>query len=275
MIEKEGERLKIQQKELQGNGSATAYLQTGMLSPEMPERSLPAIIICPGGAYFGLSEREAEPVAKEFFCAGYHVVILKYSVGEEAKNFRPLCQLAETIAWLRKNAAEWNIQEDKIAVCGFSAGGHLAASLGTLYNDQEFLHAYGKSEDIRPNAMILGYPVITADEFAHEWSLKTVSGAEPGEEKYCYFGLEGHVHEQTPPAFIVHTAEDQSVPVENSLSFAKALSKKKIPFELHILPKGAHGMSVCSMETDSYDPYNGRWVSWCLCWLNELFKFEK
>lgn len=275
MIEKEGERLKIQQKELLGNGSATAYLQTGMLSPEMLERSSPAIIICPGGAYLGLSEREAEPVAKEFFCAGYHVVLLKYSVGEEAKNFKPLCQLAETIVWLRSHAAEWNIREDQIAVCGFSAGGHLAASAGTLYQEEKFLHAYGKTEHIRPDAMILGYPVITANEFAHEWSLKTVSGSKPGTEKYCYFGLEQHVHEKTPPAFIVHTAEDQSVPVENSLCFAKALSEKKIPFEMHILPRGAHGMSVCTEETGSNDPYNGRWVSWCICWLNELFQFNK
>lgn len=256
-------------------GSVTAYFQTTMLSPEMEERNLPVIIICPGGAYLNHSDREAEPVAKEFYGAGYHVVVLYYSVGEDAKNFRPLCQLAETVAWLRKNAKIWHIDVEKIAVCGFSAGGHLAASLATLYQDAEFLKTWCGAENIRPNALILGYPVINAKEFSHEYSLRTVSDGEPGSKEYEWFGLEQHVHKDMPPVFIVHTAEDQSVPVENSLLFANALSDKKVPFEMHIMPQGAHGMSVCSKETGNYDPYNARWVTWCLAWLSRIFEFEK
>ncbi len=178
-----------------------------------------------------VSDCEGEPVAKEYFSAGYHVFVLTYSVGERAKNFEPLCQLAATMAHVRKHADEWRIAKDKIAVCGFSAGGHLAGSLGTLYNEEKFLKVWNRNEDIRPNAMVLSYPVITAN--------------------------------------------DACVPVENSLSMAKALSTEKVPFELHIMPEGPHGMSTCTKEVGSDDAYVGRWVEWSVAWLAKVFGFEK
>lgn len=234
----------------------------------------PAMIICPGGGYNMVSQREAEPVAKYYFAAGYNTFILWYSVKEMAKDFLPLRQLASTIAHVRKYAEEWHTVKDKIAVSGFSAGGHLACSLGTLFNEERFLKAFGRDDDICPNAMVLSYPVITADEFAHTGSISNVSGCEIGTEDYKWFGLDNHVDEQTPPTFLWHTAEDSCVPVENSLKMAAALSAAKVPFELHVFPEGYHGMSVCNKEVNSSKEYNRRWIEWSIKWLNKLFEFE-
>lgn len=245
---------------------------------EFDQRLRPAVVICPGGAYRMVSKREAEPAALPFFAAGYDVFVLEYSVLDKAKNFEPLCQLAATFAHIRKHADEWMIDKDKIAVCGFSAGGHLAASLGILYNEEAFLKVFGRDEYIRPNAMILGYPVITSDKYAHVESIENVSGAKAGSKEYEWFGLDKHVDSNTPPAFVWHTAEDQTVPVENSLKLSMAFSAAKVPFELHILPHGMHGLSVCTKEVEKAgresSPGNRRWVKWCITWLNELFDFQ-
>ena len=221
-----------------------ACLHTGQR--DVKQRMHPAIIICPGGAYEGVSEREAEPVAKLYLAAGYNTFILEYATKEKAKN----------------------------AVAGFSAGGHLAASLGTLFNKKEFLDIFGREDNIRPDAMILGYPVITSDQYTHVGSLEKVSGAKEGSKEFAWFGLDKHVDTQTPPTFLVHTSEDEIVPVENSLKMACALSAVKIPFELHILPKGTHGMSVCNEEVENMCEYNGRWVDWSIQWLHSVFHFE-
>lgn len=241
------------------------------------KRLRPAIVICPGGAYQSISESEAEPVATEYYAAGYHTFMLNYSVMENAKDFQPLCQLASTVAHIRKMNEEWFVDDKKIAVCGFSAGGHLAASLGILHNKESFLNAFARTADIRPNAMILGYPVITSDEYAHVPSVENVSGGKAGSEIYTWFGLDKHVDGHTPPAFMWHTAEDKAVPVENSLKLSAALSAAKIPFELHVFPKGPHGMSVCTKEVSELTEicaYNRRWVGWSIQWLNHLFNFK-
>ena len=255
--------------------TVTAYLQTSGQSEEMKERKIPALVICPGGGYIGVSVREGEPVAKEYFAAGYHVFIVNYSVKENAVNFLPLCQLAATVAHIRKHAEEWSIDGSKIAVCGFSAGGHLAASLGTLFNEDKFQKVWNRVENIRPDALILGYPVILSNEYAQKGSIERVSGSKEGTEEYAWFGLDKHVDEMTPPTFLWHTAADFVVPVENSLSFALALSSAKVPYEMHVLPEGRHGMSVCTKEVGTPDTYNGRWLEWSIRWLNKLFAFEK
>lgn len=252
----------------------TAWLHGNDWDREVIKRVRPAMIICPGGGYGRICDKEAEPVAERYFTAGYNTFILSYSVGEDAKDFKPLCQLASTIAHVRKHAEEWEILRDKIAVSGFSAGGHLACSLGTLFNEERFLNVFGRDEDIRPNAMVLGYPVITADESAHKGSIENVSGAFVGSEDYKWFGLNNHVDKDTPPAFLWHTAEDTCVPVENSLKMAAALSAVKVPFELHILPNGPHGMSVCTEDVEAKSEYNGRWVEWSIMWLNEIFQWK-
>lgn len=254
--------------------SVKAWIHDQKGSKSVKQRVHPAVIICPGGGYTHVSDREAEPVAKKYFVAGYNTYILTYSVGDDAKCFKPLSQLAATMANVRKNADSWFTEKNKIAVCGFSAGGHLAASLGTLFNEEKFWAVFGRDEEIRPDAMILGYPVITADKFAHKGSIECVSGAKMGDEEYAWFGLDQHVDEQTPPTFLWHTAEDKSVPVENSLKMCMALSAAKVPFEYHVLPKGGHGMSVCTEEVGKADAYNARWVEWSIVWLNKLFQFQ-
>lgn len=239
---------------------------------EDEQAKYPAVLICPGGGYEHVSPRESEPVARVFFDAGYNTFILTYSILAEAAQFRPLCQLASAIADIRKNSIPWNTIPDKIAVCGFSAGGHLAASLGVLYHEPEFLKAFSREENIRPDAMILCYPVILADEFAHVGSISRVSGCEEGTPGYQWFGLAQHVDAATPPTFLWHTAEDGCVPVENSLKMAGALSAAKVPFELHVFPKGGHGMSVCTEEVGTPSDYNARWTGWCVRWLKELWQ---
>jgi acetyl esterase/lipase len=235
----------------------------------------PAVVVCPGGGYKAISSRESAPVAEPFFAAGYNVFILNYSVREQAKDFRPLCQLAATVAHIRANSKEFLTLPDKIAVMGFSAGGHLAASLGTLFNNVRFLDVFGRCGHIRPDALVLGYPVITADDvYSQVTSIENVSGAKKGLDKYRWFDLTNHVDEETPPTFLWHTAADELVPVENTLLFSLALSRFHVPYECHILPEGPHGMSVCTNEIRSYHPYNARWVDWSIRWLNQQFNNE-
>ncbi len=240
------------------------------------QRLRPGVVFCPGGGYAGISAREGEPAAKKFFAAGYNTFILEYSVGEQASGMRPLRQLAATMAHIRKNAQAWSVDPEKLAVCGFSAGGHLAASLGVLHNDEKFLARCSDLGHVRPDAMILGYPVITADEFTHKFTIQRVSGNAPeGSEEYTYFGLDKHVDGQTPPAFLWHTAEDQVVPVRNSLQMTQALVNAGVQVELHVLPKGGHGMATCTYDTCSYSSHNARWADWSILWLNSVFGFEE
>ena len=249
----------------------TAWLHT---DAEGNKEKRPCIVICPGGAYGGVSDREGTPVAQAYFDAGYQAFVLQYSVLEKAKDFIPLIQLACTVAHIRKYADDWGIAADQVAVSGFSAGGHLAGSLATMFNESKFLERYPGDAHIRPDAVVLSYPVILADEFAHENSIRRVSGAEPGEAAYQWFGLNARVDAQTPPMFLWHTAQDKTVPVENSLKMAAALSAAKVPFELHVFPEGPHGMSICTEAVGSKSDYNARWVEWSIRWLNKIFKIE-
>lgn len=260
----------------QENCSVKAWIHFQNGSMKIKQRNYPAVIICPGGAYEAVSDSEAEPVALKFYAAGYNTFILTYSVKERARSFTPLSQLASAVAQIRKNSEEWYTMPNQIAVCGFSAGGHLAASLGVLHNKPEFLKVFPCTDNIRPDAMILCYPVITADESGHVVTLENVSGAKRETKKYKWFGLEQHVNAETSPAFIWHTAEDSIVPVENSLKLSLALANEKIPFELHIFPHGPHGMSVCTKEVENtmipiVSDYP--WVELCVKWMNRLFDF--
>ncbi len=252
----------------------TACLQTELEG--CLQRMHPGIVICPGGGYAGISQREGEPAAKKYFAAGYNTFLLEYSVGEDASGMRPLRQLAATIAHIRNNSVHWAVDPNRLAVCGFSAGGHLAASLGVLHNDERFLGLCGDLGYVRPDAMVLGYPVITADDFTHKPTIQRVSGNAPeGSEEYSYFGLDKHVDDQTPPAFLWHTAEDRVVPVHNSLKMAQAMADAGVPVELHVLPNGGHGMATCTQETCSMSAYNSRWMDWSIIWLNSVFEFEE
>ncbi len=265
-------------------GTVRAYLHEPLIEmkefvnnfPNGYREKYPSVIVCPGGAYFFTSQREADPVAFEYLAEGYNVFILDYSVGELAKDFLPLKELSNLIMTIRDNSDEWCCDPDKIAVCGFSAGGHLAASAAILWNNDKFKAVFdtqnGKN---KPNAAILGYPVITADEFAHEDSIKNVSGAERGTNKYNFFSLDKRVDKDCAPIFVWHTVSDGLVPVENTIKLISALQKNKISFECHIFPTGDHGMSVCTTEVSSPNEHNNQWVKLSKNWLNKTFDYKK
>ncbi|WP_026881176.1 alpha/beta hydrolase [Clostridium akagii] len=230
-----------------------------------------AVLICPGGGYNFTSPREAEPIALQFNAASYDAFVLNYSVNPNLHP-KPILDLSKAMNIIRENADKWNIDNNKIAVCGFSAGGHLAASLGVHW-DKSYLNGTPKMN--KPNALILGYPVITSGDYAHRGSFNCLLGKNPGESVLLDMSLEKHVSSITPPTFLWHTSNDGSVPVENTLLFANALSENKIPFELHIYPDGPHGLSLANEETEENGmgvfPHVATWMQLCIQWLNLLF----
>ncbi|GHV10873.1 acetylesterase [Clostridia bacterium] len=251
-------------------------------SREMSDTPRPAVIVFPGGGYEFTSDREAEPVAKQFFAAGMQSIVVRYSVSKEAKGLIPATDAALAVKYVRSHAAEWGINPKRIYVCGFSAGGHLAASIGTLYrlpvlqkNTADILGEAITAEDIRPDGMILGYPVISAGVHAHRGSIARLSErADYSEEDINMWSLERQVTSDTPPAFIWHTADDNGVPVENALLFAGALSAAGVPFELHVYPHGPHGLSLATSEV-SWDangirPNVAEWVKLAIAWVWSL-----
>ncbi|MBP5291566.1 MAG: alpha/beta hydrolase [Lachnospiraceae bacterium] len=228
----------------------------------------PAIIICAGGAYRWLSPREKDPVALYFFSMGYQAFLVDYSVGERAGRLRPLKELAEAVAIVRDKAEGWHIEKDHIAVLGFSAGGHLAASLGTLWHRAEL----GLSKDCRPDALILCYPVISTGEYAHQESVEHVTGKDPALVELL--SLENQVTENLPPCFIWHCVGDESVPVENTILFTSAMQRAGTDYECHLFAGGAHGISMCTQEVEALYPAAAAWKELCKTWLNSKFQFK-
>ena len=233
-------------------------------------RVRPVVVICPGGGYGSTSDREAEPIAMKFLGAGIHAVILRYSVAPVSYPVS-LKQVAWTVAWLREHAEECHIDPNKIIVQGFSAGGHLAASYGVFWKKKTFLaeELQVDSEALRPNGLILSYPVITSGPKAHSESIKNLLG-EQYDELADEMSLENQVSEDTPQAFMWHTAPDRIVPVENSLLFFQALHEKNIPIELHIYPVGGHGLSLATAETGSVQKECQSWVPLAIDWALRL-----
>lgn len=206
-------------------------------------RKRPAVVVLPGGSYAYTSEREATPIATEFLTCGAASFLLHYSVAPD-RFPTSVCQVYAAIKQIRENAEEWNIDPDKIYVAGFSAGGHLAASSGVLWNTEIIRKCGFVGEDHKPNGMILSYPVISSGEKAHRGSFNNLLGEDADPEMVKYLSLENRVTSDAPRAFIWHTYEDDCVPVENSLLFASALVKNGVSVELHIYPHGGHGLSL-------------------------------
>ena len=220
-----------------------------------------SIIICPGGAYRWLSPRESEPVSRAFEAMGYETNILRYRVwdGSGPLGLEPVKQLSARVAEVRSTAGD-----APVFVCGFSAGGHLAATLGVHWK------TLGLE---RPDGLILGYPVITTDpRLCNAESVQSIAG----EVDLDFFSLEKHVSPDTPPAFLWHTAADKSVPVENSLMFATALKQAGVPFELHVYPFGEHGLSLATAEVQQPgkgcvpDAHVAGWINACHEWIEQI-----
>lgn len=255
----------------------TIYIQDYSADMHIQER--PLILICPGGGYEHLSVREAESVALRFMAMGLHAAVLRYSVAP-AKYPVQIGELAFAMKYIRSHAKEWHVTDSKIFVQGSSAGGHVAASLGVFWKDEMLWKSVGAEspEEIRPNGMILSYPVITSGEFSHRGSFEKLLGetcAAKQEALLEKLSLEKQVTPDTPPTFIWHTFTDATVPVENSLLFVSALKKYGIPTEFHMYVKGEHGLALATEQTASTGGRHmqqecASWVDLAHTWLDSF-----
>lgn len=267
------------------------------------DKKRPTVIICPGGAFLVTTDREAEPVAMRFVAQGYNAIVLRYNTyfgkkvtdrknppkcNDKSAYPQPLFDIAKTMLIVRENAENWLVDNDKIVLCGFSAGGNVVANMGVHWDDELLKEKFNvDSELFKPNAIILGYTV--ADHMAMK---KGVSANNEGDKKFAElankaaFGKEfpseeelmeaspvNYVTEKVPPTFIWHTADDESVYVANSLGFASTLSKYKVPYELHIFETGVHGLSLCDETTaaneNHINPECQQWISLAMNWLRK------
>ena len=261
---------------LPGGAQLIGYLRDRTV--EMPAfNTRPAILILPGGGYAWCSKREADPVAMQFLQAGYNVFTLYYTCRSDetvpALRWQPLIDAAGAILHIRRNAEQFGTDPAKIAICGFSAGGHLAASTAILWDAEPVQTAPGiHGTEARPDAVVLGYPVITAGEYRHDGSIVNLCGDDA--DLRTTMSLENQVRDGLPPFFVWHTVEDPSVPVQNSLMLAGALTAHKVPLELHLFAHDGHGTSTCTREVNTPNKHNSAWVALCTDWLAETFDFH-
>lgn len=239
-----------------------------------PKRA--AILVCPGGGYVHLSPREAQCIALNYNAAGYHAFVLKYSVAPN-KHPQSIYDVTRAMCIIRDNAEKWGIDENKIFVIGFSAGGHLAGSLGVHWDKDFLMNVPGMEKGKnKPNGLILCYPVITGGDKAHRGSFNSLLGEDASDEMVDFMSLEKQVSDKTPPTFIFHNVDDTVVPVENTMMFVSALKENNIEFEMHIYPRGGHGVSLATLEVLSEDFREIRehlqsWFKLSLEWLNIVF----
>jgi acetyl esterase/lipase/lysophospholipase L1-like esterase len=235
------------------------------LTPYLPKEKATgaAVIVCPGGGYSHLADHEGRPVAEWLSSIGISAFVLKYRHGPRYHHPAPLQDAAQAIRMVRTRAAEWQIDPKRIGILGFSAGGHLASTIGTHF-DVGQPNSADPIEKVssRPDLMILIYPVITMGPFAHGGSRTQLLGENPSAEMVRLLSNEQQVTKQTPPTFLVHTANDSAVPIENSLQFVEALRKMGVPFELHIYERGPHGFGL-----GRNNPVLATWPARCADWL--------
>ncbi|MFC2109864.1 alpha/beta hydrolase [Bacteroidota bacterium] len=210
------------------------------------------------GGYYGVAyEWEGTDWAKWFNSFGIAAFVLKYrmpNAGSVKVSYEaPLQDAQRAIRMIRKNSATYKIDPNKIGIMGFSAGGHLASTLGTQFDkSNNFSESLVDTISARPSFMVLAYPVVTMKkEFTHKGSRKSLLGAHPTPALVNEFSNELQVKENTPPTFIVHASDDMAVPVENSLQLYNALRNKNIPVEMHLYPKGGHGFSMAKGSGNS------------------------
>lgn len=222
----------------------TSYIHEGL-------GTRPAMLVVPGGAYRNVSPSEAHLPALEFYGAGYNVFVLSYTVNylDELKaplKLQPLYDISRAVRVIRKNAERFHIDPCRVAVCGFSAGGHLCASLCVHRKDVRDPDPEYERVSNRPDAAVLCYPVITSGEYANRESFLALLGENPDEAELAYMSLENYVTEDVPPCFLWQTATDASVPVGNSYLFAKACKDAGVSCAHHVFSDGIHGLSVAT-----------------------------
>lgn len=234
-----------------------------MYAPSPDKSNGTAVIICPGGGYEGLwMELEGSSVAKKMNALGITAFVLKYRLPDDStmknKCFGPLQDAQRAIQKVRVHAADWHIKPDKIGVIGFSAGGHLASSLGTHFDTSVVPNP--KSINLRPDFMILIYPVISfADSFTHMGSRNALIGKQPSVSMIDYFSNNLRVTDRTPPTLLIQATDDKTVPVENSLLFYQALLRHHVSAAMHLFDIGGHGFPE--------EPAKSHWFDYAADWL--------
>ena len=238
----------------------------------------PAILVCPGGGYGCVcSDREGEPIALAFIAQGYAAFVLHYSVNRSRTYPAQLCEASLAMAHIRQNAEEYGIDPEKVYVTGFSAGGHLAGSLGIFWHRDEVYEKTGLEYGInKPNGMMLCYPVVSSESYGHLGSFYNLLGNDaPTQEELDYVSLEKHIDEKSAPLYIAHTSNDAVVPVMNALCLAEAYSKAGRMFELHIWPDCPHGFALGNRITwNGIEKYDNaaiaKWVENAVFWASQL-----
>jgi acetyl esterase/lipase len=235
-----------------------------MFAPESDNATGAAVVICPGGGYSVLVyEGEGVTTAKEFARNGITAFVLKYRLPRDAtmdnKTIGPLQDAQQAIKIVRKNADKWGLDENTIGIMGFSAGGHLASTAATHF--EEALIPNENNTSLRPDFQILIYPVISMqNDLTHGGSRTNLLGDTPAKEQVDEYSNELQVAPNTPPAYITHTGDDELVVVDNSINYYKSLQRHNVPAELHLYPKGGHGF-VLSQPTDEWMAPIVKWIT--------------
>ena len=223
-----------------------------------------AVVICPGGGYSVLShDKEGDKIAEWLNSIGISAFVLKYRLPSDIimnnKKIGPLQDVQEAMRTVRRNAKEWHINPNKIGVIGFSAGGHLASTISTHYNDKVYV---SDETSARPDFSMLIYPVISMEDgITHNGSKMNLLGKEPSEALITKYSNEKQVNENTPPTILIHATDDGSVPVENSINYYLALKENKVKVEMHIYENGGHGFGLGRFGTHL------NWPKACENWL--------
>jgi acetyl esterase/lipase len=238
------------------------------LTPFYPEKGTAngtAIVIFPGGSYAGLSmDKEGYRVAKAFNKFGVTAFVVKYRLPSNDimldKTIGPLQDAQQAVLMVRKHAAEWGIKPDKIGIIGFSAGGHLASTEGTHFDKR--LVEDKENISVRPDFMMLLYPVISFGPWAHVGSRENLIGKTPSDDLLKLYSNEKQITPNTPPTLLVHAGDDDVVPVQNSLMFYDALLAAKVKAEMHIFEAGGHGFGLNNPRSKD------KWIEWAKNWLD-------
>lgn len=258
------------EKETLANGIPSRYEKVTdptltVFLPPKEKATGAAVLICPGGGYGVLAfDHEGYQIAKWLNDNGIAGIILKYRLPSDMimkdKSVGPLQDAQEGIRTIRKNASKWNINPRKVGVIGFSAGGHLASTLSTHFDEKVY---ESDTTSARPDFSLLIYPVISFDAaFTHMGSRNNLIGKDASPEAVQRFSNELRINEKTPPAFLVHSADDKTVPVKNSLVYFENLNRFNTPVEMHIYQKGGHGYGLSVGKGTQ-----ASWSELCIAWL--------
>lgn len=284
-----------------------AYFDTYIMDSEINYREYrkrPAIIVAPGGAYTIHATKESEPVAIQFMQMGYQVFILKYSVGSDrahpekgilkhAKYPIQVVEMLETIHMVKEHADEWNIDTDQMFLMGFSAGGHVCASCGVRWNDQEIVKQLSftpRKDELKVTGIVLGYPFVTpnSNEFMEKHNLESVKNVQnimnyvlyqsdhPSQNALDKVDLFNYISKDSVPMFIWHSIDDPVVDSRNSTRFISKLLEYDIPVEYHLFGHGEHGKSIentlTHKEHEAIDYYLNNWITLADDWMNRKEK---